>query len=285
MGGPLFTALMKISISATNPCHLFALACELARVKDRVTFRPSEEVPVSRTMLQTVMRERVALVTFDAQADQRLSGGESIRLHQIRSAMCAPLWSGERIMGVIQVDSRTGVSAEDLAGIDFSDDLRVLIKTHNSRLWGDPEFHTDYVGVTESGAKHLVAHGIKVVGVDYLSVESFRQPGAPAHHILLGAGTIVIEGLDLRAVEPGIYEMFCLPLRIAGSDGVTHSADMVRATAYSGGRVFAMGTMELAWALDGPDGRSPNPELVAFVEAGLRDLTRPAPPATGKNSL
>jgi len=87
------------------------LACELARVKDRVTFRPSEEVPVSRTMLQTVMRERVALVTFDAQADQRLSGGESIRLHQIRSAMCAPLWSGERIMGVIQVDSPFHVGA------------------------------------------------------------------------------------------------------------------------------------------------------------------------------
>jgi len=120
---------------------------------------------------------------------------------------------------VIQVDSRAGISAEDLSGIDFSDDLRVLIKTHNSRLWGDPEFHTDYVGVTESGAKHLVGHGIKVVGVDYLSVEQFRHPGAPAHHVLLGGGTIVIEGLDLRAVDPGVYEMFCLPLRIVGSDG------------------------------------------------------------------
>jgi arylformamidase len=64
-----------------------------------------------------------------------------------------------------------------------------------------------------------VERGIKVVGVDYLSVEQFRKPGAPAHHILLGAGTIVIEGLDLRDVEPGIYEMFCLPLRIVGSDG------------------------------------------------------------------
>jgi adenylate cyclase len=87
------------------------LVCELARVKDRVEFRPSGEVPVSRTMLRTVMHERVALVTFDAQADQRLSGGESIRLHQIRSAMCAPLWSGERIMGVIQVDSPIQVGA------------------------------------------------------------------------------------------------------------------------------------------------------------------------------
>ena len=64
---------------------------------------------------------------------------------------------------------------------------------------------------------------------------------------------------------------------IPGSNGVPHSADMVRATAPSGGRVFAMGTMELAWALDDLDGRSPNPKVVAFVTAALRDLTRPAP--------
>lgn len=120
---------------------------------------------------------------------------------------------------VIELDSRTGIAAEDLESLDLSDDIRVLFKTHNSRLWGSPEFHTNYVGVTESGAKHLVAHGIQVVGVDYLSVEQFRNPGAPAHHVLLGAGTIVIEGLDLRDVGPGLYDMFCLPLRVVGSDG------------------------------------------------------------------
>jgi arylformamidase len=58
-----------------------------------------------------------------------------------------------------------------------------------------------------------------VVGVDYLSVEEFRTPGAPAHHVLLGGGVIVIEGLDLRGVEPGIYDMICLPLRVVGADG------------------------------------------------------------------
>jgi arylformamidase len=120
---------------------------------------------------------------------------------------------------VIEIDSRAGVAAEDLAPIDLSDDIRVLIKTHNSRLWGSPEFHADYVGVTDSGARHLVEHGIKVVGVDYLSVEKFHNPGAPAHHVLLGAGTIVIEGLNLHEVDPGVYEMFCLPLRVVGSDG------------------------------------------------------------------
>lgn len=79
--------------------------CEIARVKDRVEFRPQGEVPVSRTMVEQVIRERVALLTYDALSDQRLAGGESIRIHQIRAAMCAPLWSGERIIGVLQVDT------------------------------------------------------------------------------------------------------------------------------------------------------------------------------------
>jgi arylformamidase len=119
---------------------------------------------------------------------------------------------------VIEITARQ-IDAESLAPLDLSEDIRVLIKTHNSRLWGAPEFHADYAGVTESGARHLVDHGVKVVGVDYLSVEKYKTPGAPAHHILLGAGTIVIEGLNLRDVEPGIYDMYCLPLLAVGVDG------------------------------------------------------------------
>ena len=128
----------------------------------------------------------------------------------------------EMLMGrarVIELTTRKGIVAEDFAGLDLSEDVRLLIKTANSRLWGSPEFHTDYVGVTEAGAKFLVERGVKVVGVDYLSVEQFKTPGAPAHHVLLGSGTIVIEGLNLRDVEPGVYDMICLPLRIVGADG------------------------------------------------------------------
>jgi arylformamidase len=120
---------------------------------------------------------------------------------------------------VIELTTRKAITAEDLAQRDLSEDVRVLIKTHNSRLWGSPEFHQDFIGVAESGARYLVEHGIKVVGVDYLSVEAFKTPGAPAHHTLLGGGTIVIEGLNLRDVEPGIYELLCLPLLVVGSDG------------------------------------------------------------------
>jgi arylformamidase len=121
---------------------------------------------------------------------------------------------------VIELTTRSGITADDLGGVDLSEgDERLLIKTHNSGLWESAAFHPDYSGIAESGARYLVERGIKLVGVDYLSVEEFRKPGAPAHHVLLGAGVIVIEGLNLRDVEPGIYEMYCLPLRVVGSDG------------------------------------------------------------------
>ena len=129
---------------------------------------------------------------------------------------------------VIEVLSRKGVGAAELAAIDLSEDVRVLIKTYNSRLWGSAEFHADYVGVTESGARLLVDRGVKVVGVDYLSVEAFKTPGAPAHHVLLGGGAIVIEGLNLRDVEPGVYELVCLPLRVVGCDGAPARAILRR---------------------------------------------------------
>jgi arylformamidase len=120
---------------------------------------------------------------------------------------------------VVEVTSRHGITPEDLSSVDLSETVRVLFKTVNSRLWSTRDFRSDYVGLTEACAKHLVDRGVKVVGVDYLSVEEFRKPGAPAHRVLLGNGAIVIEGLNLLEVEPGHYDMFCLPLRIVGCDG------------------------------------------------------------------
>ena len=81
------------------------LRCELMRVHSRIEVLPTGDVPISKTMLESVMRERVTLLTYDALSDQRLAGTESVRIHQIRAAMCAPLWSGEKIIGVMQVDS------------------------------------------------------------------------------------------------------------------------------------------------------------------------------------
>src|SRR5258706_1743681 len=91
---------------------------------------------------------------------------------------------------VIELTTRRSITADDLSSFDLHEDVRLLIKTANSRLWGSAEFHPGFIAVTESAARFLVDHGVKVVGVDYLSVEPFKTAGAPTHRILLGAGTI-----------------------------------------------------------------------------------------------
>jgi arylformamidase len=121
---------------------------------------------------------------------------------------------------VIDLPHRGGLTETHLAGAGLREDLRILLRTPNSALWNSHDgFHTEYTYLTEGGAKFLVDQGVKVVGVDYLSVEQFHKAGAPAHHMLLGNGVIIIEGLNLSEADAGQYEMYCLPLRVAGGDG------------------------------------------------------------------
>ena len=121
---------------------------------------------------------------------------------------------------VIDLPYRGGITEAHLGAAGLREDLRVLLRTPNSALWNSSEgFHQDYTYLTEGAAMLLVDQGVKVIGVDYLSVEQFKKPGAPAHRVLLGNGVIIIEGLNLSEVDAGQYEMYCLPLRIAGGDG------------------------------------------------------------------
>lgn len=120
---------------------------------------------------------------------------------------------------VVDIPKRGGIGPEELSAAGLREDLRVLLKTPNSALWNGEAFHPDYTHLTEAGAQYLVGQGVKVVGIDYLSVEQFKKAGAPAHRALLSQGVIIIEGLNLSEADPGMYEMYCLPLRIAGADG------------------------------------------------------------------
>lgn len=120
---------------------------------------------------------------------------------------------------VIEVPRRGGITVDDLAAAGLREDIRVLLRTPNSALWNGTAFKPDYTHLTEEGARYLVDQGVKVVGIDYLSIEQFKKAGAPAHHVLLSGNVVVIEGLNLSEAEPGMYELYCLPLRIAGADG------------------------------------------------------------------
>ena len=120
---------------------------------------------------------------------------------------------------VLEIGKRGPITADDLIAAGLREDLRVLFKTPNSALWNSPEFHEDYANLSDGGARYLVDQGVKVVGIDYLSIEQFKKPGAPAHRTLLSNGIIIIEGLNLAEAEPGMYEMYCLPLPVTGGDG------------------------------------------------------------------
>jgi arylformamidase len=98
---------------------------------------------------------------------------------------------------------------------------RILFKTHNSTFWNNPQegFREDYVYIDYEAAQWLVEAGIKLVGIDYLSVEQFNSKNFETHHAFLSSGVVILEGLDLRNVPSGIYELLCLPLRIAGGSG------------------------------------------------------------------
>jgi arylformamidase len=105
---------------------------------------------------------------------------------------------------------------------------RVLFRTRNSNLWaqGECEFHEDFVAITEDGARWLIERGIRLVGVDYLSVGPFSAL-VPTHEMLLQASIVLVEGLNLSGVRPGMYQLVCLPLKIVGADGAPARAILI----------------------------------------------------------
>jgi arylformamidase len=105
---------------------------------------------------------------------------------------------------------------------------RVLFKTRNSEYWTRQlkDFQTDFVAISPDAAQYLVDRGVKLVGIDYLSIAPYHQ-GLVTHQILLKAGMVILEGLDLSAVSPGRYTLFCLPLKLAGSDGAPARAILI----------------------------------------------------------
>jgi arylformamidase len=100
---------------------------------------------------------------------------------------------------------------------------RLIFKTRNSRLWELEQFSHDFIRLTGDSARLLIARGVRLLGIDYLSIGDEE-----AHVELLGAGIVALEGLDLRGVEPGAYRLVCLPLRLVGADGAPSRAVLIR---------------------------------------------------------
>jgi len=140
-----------------------------------------------------------------------LDGGNSVDMLDL-NLLCGPVY-------VVECEDPVEITAGflDSAALPTVAE-RLLVKSSNSRLWEQNEFNPDFAAFTEAAAQWIVDRGIRLVGVDYLSVQHFNDPPL-VHNILLHAGVVVLEGLDLSKVSQGVYELICLPLSIEGAEG------------------------------------------------------------------
>jgi arylformamidase len=129
----------------------------------------------------------------------------------------------DRLMGEADVlripDNVQAIGPAELEAAGAARQRRILLRTRNSELLGRDRFQEDFAYLTGAGAEFLAESGTELVGIDYLSIEAFDAEEPVAHRTLLEREIVVLEGVDLRGVEPGRYELICLPLKVAGIDG------------------------------------------------------------------
>jgi arylformamidase len=167
----------------------------------------------------TVMLERANAIADGALANvSRLSFGVhtgthvDAPVHFIDGAASTEELPLGALLGRVRVIAAESLTANELRMLELPE--RIVFKTSNSELWARSEFTDDFLSLDGDAAQVLVDRGVRVVGIDYLSIGDEH-----AHRTLLVAGVVAIEGLDLRGVEPGDYELVCAPLKLVGSDG------------------------------------------------------------------
>jgi arylformamidase len=124
-------------------------------------------------------------------------------------------------------DEVRAIGADELRAKSLRGHKRILLRTHNSALLSRREFVKEYTYLAPDGAQYLVDQGVELVGIDYLSIEQFHSGHHLTHRTLLAKAVVILEGLDFSAVEPGEYELICLPLRLEGCDGAPARAVLI----------------------------------------------------------
>jgi arylformamidase len=121
---------------------------------------------------------------------------------------------------VVEFQTSEHITAADLDAASVpAGTERLLAKTPNGRFWDDDTFHPEFTAFADDAGPWLAARDLVLVGIDYLSIEGFRSPTHAVHHALLERNVVILEGLDLRAVDPGEYFLICAPLPVVGADG------------------------------------------------------------------
>jgi arylformamidase len=182
----------------------------------------AEEVPVELTPVSTIKKDGASVSklclgthtgTHVDPPNHFIEGGVGVDQLDIE-AMIGPCV-------VRRFTERFEITAHHLQEANIPEGTtRLLLSTPSAALWDVPGFHTNYCGLSLDGAKWCVQRGIRLVGIDYLSIERVDSPTAwQTHETLLGAGVVILEGLDMRSVPEGEYFLHCLPIKLLGGDG------------------------------------------------------------------
>ena len=138
---------------------------------------------------------------------------------------------------VLEILGVKEIGRQELEPFRIEGEERLLLKTDNSKLWRQKGFFEGYAALTKEGAQYLRDAGVRLVGIDYLSIEGFHG-GGDVHRTLLEDGILVIEGLNLDGIKAGHYQLICLPLKLKGGDGAPVRALLVGGSDSAAGTEF-----------------------------------------------
>lgn len=194
-----------------------------------VTFPISSKTPIYKGDPRAEIKTMHSMANGDAANVSQICCGVHTAthvdapVHFVEGARAVHELDLEKLIGdCLVVELSDDVTAIEAAHVrDLEAVERVLFKTRNSEFWNEPEkgFRKDFTYIAPDAAQVLVEKGIKLVGIDYLSVEKFGSTDFQTHITLLKNEVVIIEGLDLRKVSAGNYELICLPLKYIGGAG------------------------------------------------------------------
>ena len=199
----------------------------------------SSALPVWPGDSQIILERYRAISKGDASNDSRLAcsvhSGTHVDApaHVLKNGLTVDQLPLDALIGratVVEFQQADVITPDILAALELpSETTRLLFKTRNSALWADPghQFNPDFTALNSEAAEWVVRKGIRLIGIDYLSVQMFNENEPSTHSILLDSGVIVVEGLNLQEVQPGNYQLICLPIKLVGGDGAPARAILI----------------------------------------------------------
>lgn len=210
----------RLSVKDNSPMRIYDVSVPLSDKTPTYPGDPGIEISAWKS-LTSGDSANVSLVHFGAHSGTHVDAPA----HFIEGGAGVDSLSLEILIGEAQVvavpDDFSLINLEFVKQHCRAEPKRVLFKTRNSTFWDgeSPVFHSDFTHLDLSAAEWLVSQGTRLVGIDYLSIEKFKSKNHETHLALLSQGVVILEGLDLRGIDEGRYELICLPLKLAGGDG------------------------------------------------------------------